>query len=68
MSKQHATKRRLATDSKHQVPEANDSNAFDSMQDMHDNLHQVVIVGAFKQECNYLIGLAWLVRLVCHGT
>ena len=31
MSKQHATKRRLATDSKQQVTEANDSNAFDSM-------------------------------------
>ena len=35
---------------------------------MHDNLHQVVIVGAFRQECHYLIGLAWLVRVVCHGT
>jgi hypothetical protein len=34
MSKQHATKRRQATDSKQHATDASDSHAFDSMQDL----------------------------------
>ena len=55
-------------DSKQQASDPNGSNALDSMQDMQENLYQVVTVSDLSQEHHYLIGLAWLVRVVCHGT
>ena len=44
MSKQKNTKRRGGTETKQQVFEATGSNAFDSMQDLQDNLQQRELV------------------------